>query len=257
MIFHQPSNSLGNYNYNAIIYKAEEYTPHFHTNLEVLFVLEGAVLVTVNGVAVMPHAGQAVMVLPNQIHSFVADENSAVWVAVFSEDFVPKFVNDTKGLCGNTPLFTLTPAVAGLLLENMVEKDCSLLMKKACLYALCDGYHKSVTWEVRADKSDSLVGDLLDWLISHYAENVSLKGAAQHFGYEYHYFSHVLSCEYGINFRRLLNQYRVEAAVHLLESTTLPITDIALKSGFQTIRSFNHVFREHMGKTPRDYRGEK
>ena len=256
MIFHQPSNSLGNYNYNATTYQGEEYAPHFHTNLEVLFVLQGEASVTVNGVTVTPSAGEAVLVLPNQIHTFVAAENSVVWVAVFSEDFVPKFVNETKGQCGRTPLFALTPAVQGLLMENMIEHDCSLLMKKACLYALCDSYKNAVTWEVRADKSDSLVGDLLEWLTTHYAENVTLKGAAQQFGYEYHYFSHLLSREYGINFRRLLNQYRVEEAAHLLESTTLSITDIALKSGFQTIRSFNHVFREHMGKSPREYREE-
>lgn len=255
MIFHQPMNSVGNYNYNATFYTADEYAPHFHKNAEVLLVLKGAVDVTVSGMVVRPTAGQAVLVLPNQIHTFKADADSCVWVAVFSEEFVPKFLNDTKGRQGSTPLFTPPSAVWQLLLTEMVENDCDRMMKKACLYALCAAYEREVTWQQRADKSDFLVGDLLDWLALHYAENVTLKGAAQHFGYEYHYFSHLLSQQYNINFRRLLNQYRVEAAVHLLESTSLPITDIALKSGFQTIRSFNHVFREYTGRSPREYRG--
>jgi len=216
--------------------------------------LEGAVEVTVSGTSVTPAAGQAVLVLPNQIHAFKADADSSVWVAVFSEEFVPKFINDIKGRQGSTPLFTPPAAVWQLVLDEMVNKECDRMMKKACLYALCAAYEREVTWQSRADKSDFLVGDLLDWLACHYTENVTLKGAAVQFGYEYHYFSHLLSRQYNINFRRLLNQYRVEAAVHLLESTDWSITDIALKSGFQTIRSFNHVFREYTGKSPREYR---
>ncbi len=254
MIFHQPSNSVGNYNYNTASYTADEYAPHFHKNPEVLLVLKGAVDVTVSGTVVRPTAGQAVLVLPNQIHTFKADADSCVWVAVFSEEFVSKFINDHKGQQGNTPLFTPSEAVWQLVRSEMIESDCDRIMKKACLYALCAAYAREVTWHFRADKSDFVVGDLLHWLAQHYAENVTLKRAAAYFGYEYHYFSHLLSKQYNINFRRLLNQHRVEAAVHLLESTTMPITDIALKSGFQTIRSFNHVFREFMGKSPRDYR---
>jgi len=144
--------------------------------------------------------------------------------------------------------------VGMLVRDHLIEHEGSLLMKKACLYALCDAYSAAVTWETRTNKSDSMVGALLDWLAEHYAEDVTLIGAARHFGYEYHYFSQLLSGRYNINFRRLLNQYRVEAAIDLLEHTALPITDIALKSGFQTIRSFNHTFREYTGRTPREYR---
>lgn len=254
MIFHQPANSVGNYNYNATLYSADEYAPHFHKNPEVLLVLRGEAEVTVSGSTVRPTKGQAVLVLPNQIHTFKVEADSDIWVAVFSEEFVPKFINDIKGRQGSTSLFTPPAAVWQLVQDEMVARECDLVMKKACLYALCAAYAREVNWQVRTDKSDFLVGDLLDWLAQHYAENVTLKGAAVQFGYEYHYFSHLLSRQYNINFRRLLNRYRVEAAVHLLESTALPITDIALKSGFQTIRSFNHVFREYTGKSPREYR---
>lgn len=253
MLFHQPSNSVGNYNFNTMVH-TEEYAPHFHKNLEVLIVQDGEVSVTVGGVTVCARVGEAVLVLSNQIHSFVPKEQSRVWVAVFSEDFVPKFVAETKGRQGSTPLFTLSPSVGMLVRDHLIEHEGSLLMKKACLYALCDAYSAAVTWETRTNKSDSMVGALLDWLAEHYAEDVTLIGAARYFGYEYHYFSQLLSGRYNINFRRLLNQYRVEAAIDLLEHTALPITDIALKSGFQTIRSFNHTFREYTGRTPREYR---
>ena len=108
--------------------------------------------------------------------------------------------------------------------------------------------------EQRSDKMDFLVGNFLDWISEHYAENISLKSLAQDFGYEYHYFSRLLSREYGINFKQLVNRYRVEEAIHLLESTELPVTEVAMKSGFQSIRNFNHVFKEYTGSTPKEYK---
>ena len=36
MIYHQPGNSLGNYNYNTYFYTGKEYAPHFHKNLELI-----------------------------------------------------------------------------------------------------------------------------------------------------------------------------------------------------------------------------
>ena len=87
-------------------------------------------------------------------------------------------------------------------------------------------------------------------------KNISLKAIARDFGYEYHYFSRLLSREYGISFKQLINNYRVESAVHLLESGEYSITEIAAKSGFQSIRSFNHVFKKHMGCAPKEYKPE-
>ena len=98
---------------------------------------------------------------------------------------------------------------------------------------------------------------MLNWIGENAAEDITLKQLAQTFGYDYHYLSRLLTNEYGINFRQLVNQYRVDAAIHLLESTDIPITQIALKSGFQNVRTFNHVFKEFLGHTPREHRTAK
>ena len=84
---------------------------------------------------------------------------------------------------------------------------------------------------------------MLDTIALHYNENISLKTLAEEFGYEYHYLSRLLNKGYGINFNQLLNNYRVEAATELLQTTKLTITEIAEKSGFQSIRNFNLVFK--------------
>jgi AraC family transcriptional regulator of adaptative response / DNA-3-methyladenine glycosylase II len=47
---------------------------------------------------------------------------------------------------------------------------------------------------------------------------------------------------------------RVHFARTLLEETTLPITDIALSAGFQSVRQFNHAIRATYGQSPSELR---
>lgn len=254
MIFHQPGNSRGNYNYNAYTYKGIEYAPHFHKNMELIVPLEGSLCVTVEGMQYTVQPGQMVLVLSHQIHSFQVPPDTSVWVAVFSEEYVPHFAARMKGKRGSTCVFAPKPSVAALVTEQLIDTECSMMMKKACFYAVCDEYISSVTLEARSEKSGFVVGQILDWIADHYTEDISLKQAAQVFGYEYHYLSRLLNRSYKISFVELLSGYRVEHAIRLLESTRLPITEIMLQSGFQSIRSFNLVFRRITGKVPSDYR---
>ena len=49
MIIHQEHNSLGNHNYNAFFYDNCDWFNHFHKNYELVHVLEGEVVLTLNG----------------------------------------------------------------------------------------------------------------------------------------------------------------------------------------------------------------
>lgn len=254
MIFHQPGNSRGNFHYNTYTYSGREYAPHFHKNMELILVRAGSMHVTVNGDTQVLTVGQAALILSNQIHSFQVPANSAAWVAVFSEDYVPSFVSQTKGRQGHTCVFDPDDSVMGLIQTNLIEGECSRMMRKACFYAACDAYLQQVRLETRQEKSNFLVGQLLDWIAQHYTEDISLRQAAEVFGYEYHYLSRLLNRNFAISFTGLLSAYRVEHAAQLLQTTELNITQIAERSGFQSIRSFNLCFKRITGKTPNDYR---
>ena len=127
-------------------------------------------------------------------------------------------------------------------------------MKKACFYAVCSEYLEKTELEERRDKSDFLMGELLDYIAVHYTENLNLKLLAEKFGYEYHYLSRLLSKNYNINFKELLNRYRMEKALELLQETDMSITEVAMKSGFQSIRNFNLIFKQSTGVSPNEYK---
>lgn len=254
MIFHQPGNSRGNFNYNAYTYSGTSYAPHFHMNMELILVLAGSVFVTVDGISREMNGDDMALILPGQIHSFVVPQDSQIWVAVFSDGYVPRFsmsIKDKKGRC-----FVIRPdiAVRNLILSKLVGRNSALMTKKACFYAICDEYLMQVELEPRSAKSDVAAANILDWVSRNYTHNITLQQAAKEFGYEYHYLSRLLRRGYRINFVELLNSHRVERALELLSTTDLSMTEIMAESGFQSIRSFNLVFRAVTGHTPSGYR---
>lgn len=60
----------------------------------------------------------------------------------------------------------------------------------------------------------------------------------------------------GVHFFDFVNRYRVEHAKALLVETDHNVTEIFLRSGFNTKSSFNAAFRKHCGTTPSAYRRE-
>lgn len=58
----------------------------------------------------------------------------------------------------------------------------------------------------------------------------------------------------GFNFKRYLNNVRLDEAKRLLLSTDRPIMDIAYKVGYGNISHFNRVFKETEGCSPNEYR---
>lgn len=66
--------------------------------------------------------------------------------------------------------------------------------------------------------------------------------------------SKVINRVFGKSFPRLLNEFRVEDAKRLLQDPSIPIQVLAFEVGFNSLASFNRVFREVTGDTPSHYR---
>lgn len=66
--------------------------------------------------------------------------------------------------------------------------------------------------------------------------------------------SRAINRAFGKSFPRLLNEYRVEDAKRMLRDPGIPIQVLAFEVGFNSLASFNRVFREVTGETPSQYR---
>ncbi|NUM80621.1 AraC family transcriptional regulator [bacterium] len=59
---------------------------------------------------------------------------------------------------------------------------------------------------------------------------------------------------YRVSPHELIEDYRLERAVSLLRSSSLPVEDVAVVSGFWSTKTFRRAFRRKYGCRPSDYR---
>ena len=253
MIYHQTDNSRGNYHCRFDTYFNLNFSTHLHRNYELVYVWKGRIRLTVNGVEHPVCEGEYALILSHQIHAIRTEGAAQIWIAVFDEGFVPLFASQMKGKEGRSPVFRCPSDVDQLIKEHLILSNGSSLMQNACFYMACHQYLSQNQPLQKREPCDTKIYLMLDYVAEHYRENISLATLAAQFGYEYHYLSHLLRNDFQIRFSDLLNQYRTDHAVRLLKTTQLSMSQIAMESGFQSVRSFNHTFRTLIGCAPGEY----
>ena len=251
MIWHQPTNSRGNYNYNSFFYTDCEWRHHFHKNFELIYVFSGNLQLKVDSISETISAGDFALIHPNQVHSFNSIEENYIWIAVFSEDFVKEFARITKGKYGLSLAFKCSDAeqeyLKSVLLTN--EKQ-DILSLKACLYTVCNRYLKEIKTSEKPNINTDLAHVIIDFTEKNFRENITLADIAKETGYEYHYFSRCFKRIFNINFKTFLNQYRFNYAENLILQGEKSLAEIAMESGFGSVRNFNRIYRRFANKTP-------
>ncbi|MCM8710037.1 AraC family transcriptional regulator [Clostridium sp. SYSU_GA19001] len=66
--------------------------------------------------------------------------------------------------------------------------------------------------------------------------------------------SKIIKNSTGYTFKELLQNKRFQKAVHLLSTTTLPVTDIIYRVGYDNTSYFHRMFREKYHMSPKEYR---
>ncbi len=83
---------------------------------------------------------------------------------------------------------------------------------------------------------------------------VSLKSLSDKFSLNQYYISEIFHQHAGVSFQEYAASERMNAAMDLLASSSLPIAAISEKVGYTSPSSFTRSFREKNGMTPKEYR---
>ena len=85
---------------------------------------------------------------------------------------------------------------------------------------------------------------------------MSLDVIAERLNTTRHNASQVINEHFGLNFFELINKYRIQDAVEILQNdTSRTIIDVAYQVGFNNKVTFNKSFKRFLSQTPTQYLG--
>ncbi|MFD7813574.1 AlkA N-terminal domain-containing protein [Streptomyces sp. NPDC059785] len=117
---------------------------------------------------------------------------------------------------------------------------------RACRRCRPDAVPGSAAWNVRAD----VVGRAMRMIGDGVVDREGVAGLADRLGYSTRQVQRQLTAEVGAGPVALARAQRAHTARVLLQTTALPVTDIAFAAGFASVRQFNDTIRSVYATTP-------
>lgn len=104
--------------------------------------------------------------------------------------------------------------------------------------------------------SDERMNEILNYIMAHYQEQVTLQELADKLYLSNAYLSKYIKRNFGLSFLKLVNNIRMEHAMGELIYSDKSIIKIAMDNGFSNLAGFNRTFKELYNQTPAEYREE-
>lgn len=229
------------------------YIPMFHTHGELVYVVEGSISITVDGEEHTLCAGELGVLFPYLTHSYEDAPGASVIILLF----------DPAATAFDNTLLTQKPACwyrEGRQFQPLLDRAVTMYFRGRTKTAVA--YLNAVLGELldilELEKRDRSIQDiavrLLSYCEEHCAEQITVKSIADALYISQSYVSKIFSQKLRYGFREYINALRVQKAGSLLRDTDKKILQIMLECGFQNQSSFNRVFREVTGYSPREYR---
>lgn len=124
---------------------------------------------------------------------------------------------------------------------------------RACKRCRPDATPGSPEWNTRADAVGRAMRLIADGLV----DREGVGGLAARLGYSERQVHRLLVAELGAGPLALARAQRAQTARVLVETTSMPITDVAFAAGFASVRQFNDTIREVYAASPSELRGRR
>ena len=259
-------------------YEARSYQAHWHSYGEILLVGPGKTnIFRVNQSTYELVEGDFLLMWPMEVHEIIDADRKESLVIQFSNTFINSlfdlqrimhFYRNLHVLCINShpelvgKLRVIADKMKAIWFEAEADRElrcCMLLME---FMLTLDRYRDEFVPELRGGDTYSYTDTVMrrmmtvtDYIKNNLtADDLSQAAMAERAGISKDYFSRIFRSITGTNYSRWLNMIRMEKATELLADEKMTLTEVAMRSGFQSISSFNRVFRAEKGMAPGEYR---
>lgn len=235
-------------------------SPHLHEAIEIIYVTEGTVELGVGRELYHMDAGDFAIVFPNIIHHyqvFDSGKNRAIYLFLDPslsceyyeklQRYSPEYPNIKKEKVHND----IINAIKALSKLN----ECNdMLIQAYTQLILAHVFSEMKMVDKESLGSDDIIYNVVEYVARNYKEEICLEQMAFDLGISKYVLSRVFAKTFHCNFNKYVNGIRLDYASVALEKSNESIINICLDSGFDSIRTFNRVFKERYKMTPREYR---
>ena len=113
---------------------------------------------------------------------------------------------------------------------------------------------RTFAYEEEIRKSNTMIGQINDYIHKHYGEEIGRNEIAEHFFLTPEYLAKMYKRKTGTSLKDYLNEYRIGQAKRLLAQTDKLVSDVAIEVGMDNFSYFSTLFRKYTGLTPNEYR---
>ena len=254
--------------------QTEEYPVHWHNAVELIMPIKNEYTVTVNASDYLVPENDVLIIPPGELHSMPAIPGRRI---IFQCD------NSILG-----EISALEPVMRSLnmpvLINADMDKELHVLAKKTMLDILSLYNSKSELADVKIyvkvielfmalrefqleqqklvmdcddekiDEYSEKFGTVLKYIDNNYMYDITLEQLADVAGYSKYHFSRIFKQYNSMSYLQYINARRTKAAELLLLDPSIPITEVAMRSGFKSLTTFNRIFKEIKHCTPTDFK---
>ena len=247
---------------------------HWHDEFEIIYVRSGFLTVSISGESYIGKTGEAFVVSPGNLHLMGSQSGT---VDYYTFLFPLKYISfrtddmlDEKLLeplnSGHLMICPRVKDTAKELCEQLIEiymakKDESeskiatqVRTKIILLQFILEMWKKGFVIENDTSGRNIVEKEMVSYIQQNFTGKISLR----EFGEQFHLSEKYISRYFKEHFHITLSQYvtylRLEHAKQLLQDTDIPVTDVAMQSGYQNVSYFIRSFQKAYAVSPLKYR---
>lgn len=235
--------------------------PHWHPAPELVTVLSGAFCVVADQQEFRLSGGDMLYINAGVVHTLSARQPESSLMTV---QFSPALFDALHPAPGIRYWRKAAGAAAGdpvarhllALLASVIQVDAPFL-RIAETYMLLDALVRAgepLACEPATSREAGRIKQAITFINQHFDSPLTLQDVADHTGMSYAWFSRQFKRFSRRNFKDYLTLLRLNKARTLLRDTTIPITGIAMMSGFPQHKLLIAAFNKYHGMTPTLYR---
>lgn len=253
----------------------QNYDTHWHNAIEIILPVENHYDVEASGQAYHILPSEILIIPSGEMHALYAPESGKRFIFLFDVSSIAQMKGYTSIQSLMTSCLHITKTtypqiyndVYQLLVQMRNEYFSSNEFRELAIYSHLINLFVSIGRNrinnvdlfpnTRSHKQKEYLqkfNEVLDYIDSHYTEELTLDNIADFSGFSKYHFTRLFKQYTDSTFYDYLIYRRIKAAEELLANPELSITEIALQSGFSSISTFNRIFRQKKGCTPSEYR---